>query len=160
MTRVSPWFFAPLLIVAVAGSCKLNAVEITNPQKAKKDPDFLVQGEYLGERVGDSGKKEKIGAQVIALGKGEFSIVVFKGGLPGEGWKRGDVKSPELKGKTVGKEVQISRDGIEGKIVGDKMTITSPSAKFTLKRIEAQKPHAWREAPGRRKSSFRRHLGR
>ena len=39
--------------------------------------DFQVQGEYSGADVG---------AQVIALGGGQFQAVVYPGGLPGAGW--------------------------------------------------------------------------
>ncbi len=39
--------------------------------------DFQVQGEYAGGAAG---------AQVIALGGGQFQAVVYPGGLPGAGW--------------------------------------------------------------------------
>jgi len=101
--------FAPLMIVAAVGLCKARAVEIIDPAEAKKDPDFLVQGEYLGEGVKNDGENVKIGAQVIALGKGEFSIVFFKGGLPGEGWKRGDDRNPGIERRNRrAKKVKIS----------------------------------------------------
>ena len=147
MTRLCRWFFAPLMIVAAACVCKVHAVEITDPAKAKKDPDFLVQGEYLGEGVKDSGEKEKVGAQVIALGKGEFAIVGYVGGLPGEGWKRGDAQSGELNGKTVGKEVEITGENIKGKIIDGKMTATSPDFKYELKRVERKSPTLEAKAP-------------
>ena len=65
------------------------------PAMATKDPDFLIQGEY--SRDEGSGAEAKFESQngpqdtaralqVVALGDGEFEIVVFEGGLPGDGW--------------------------------------------------------------------------
>jgi mono/diheme cytochrome c family protein len=45
--------------------------------EASADPDFAVQGEYTGENVA---------LQVVALGDGEFRTVLYRGGLPGDGW--------------------------------------------------------------------------
>ena len=47
-------------------------------EAVRQNPDFEIQGEYLGEERG---------MQVIAAGDGFFDIVVFEGGLPGAGAK-------------------------------------------------------------------------
>jgi hypothetical protein len=178
MKRICCLLLAPMLFVALAASCKVNAVEIIDPEEAKKDPDFLVQGEYVGEGTKEGATdKVKFGAQVIALSKGEFSIYLYEGGLPGDGWmpenkektekkeeakktdknaaKRPLEKSPELKGKTVDKEVLVSSTvGVEGKIVGDTMTLKSPSAKFELKRVERKSKTLEAKAPASAKVLF------
>jgi hypothetical protein len=52
---------------------------------AKVDADFAFQGEYTGEVGG-----KKTGLQVIAMGGGKFRAVVLAGGLPGDGWEKGN----------------------------------------------------------------------
>jgi hypothetical protein len=153
MKRLCPWFFAPLMLLAVAGSCKLSAVEITDPKEAAKDADFLVQGEYVGEGIDQDGNKIKVGAQVIALSKGEFTIVGYAGGLPGDGWKRGDGKV-EFPGKTEGKVVKFTGEGTEGKIVDGTITAITPDAQYTLKRVERKSPTLGAKAPAAAKVLF------
>lgn len=63
---------------------------------AVEDPDFLLQGEYVGSGVG---------MQVAALGGGRFYVSSFEGGLPGAGWKR---NAPTVE--------QIGTDGLKGRI--------------------------------------------
>jgi mono/diheme cytochrome c family protein len=51
-------------------------VSITSAEAAA-DPDFALQGEYVGENRG---------LQVIAQGGGQFRAMTLRGGLPGAGW--------------------------------------------------------------------------
>ena len=57
----------------------------TNP--ANVDDDYAYQGEYSGE-IGVGGKKLKMGVQVIAQGNHRFRAVLYRNGLPGDGWDR------------------------------------------------------------------------
>lgn len=56
------------------------------------DPDWQLQGEYAGPRSG---------LQVVALGEGEFELVLFAGGLPGAGWDGQPPRRLEGEGQTV-----------------------------------------------------------
>jgi hypothetical protein len=52
-----------------------------DPDLAKReDPDFTVQGEYVGKGLG---------LQLVALGGGKFDGYLFESGLPGAGWEPG-----------------------------------------------------------------------
>ena len=85
-------------------------------------PDFPLQGEYAGEGLG---------ANIVALGDGNFRLVTFKGGLPGAGW--------DVSAKT---EAEAKRDGDVvrfkdlAELKGGVLTIGATS----LKRIERHSP--------------------
>jgi hypothetical protein len=72
-------------------------------------PDFAIQGEYVGEAG-----EHKWGAHVIALGDGKFNLVGYQGGLPGDGWKRGD-ETRKASGE--------AKDGV-ATLKGDHFTVT------------------------------------
>jgi hypothetical protein len=84
MTKILTFFF--LLQVACADTKDKPASPVwTDPAKAKtENPDFSVQGEY---------KSPTHGAQVIALGKGQFHVSIYTGGLPGAGWDESPIES-------------------------------------------------------------------
>jgi hypothetical protein len=73
----------PTLIVAQTGKeGKKTAGVWTDPADPSLPPDFKIQGDYVGSIQGG----EKLGCQIIALGKGAFQAVITPGGLPGDGW--------------------------------------------------------------------------
>jgi 3-keto-disaccharide hydrolase len=104
----------------------------TNVKEA--GPDFAVQGEYLGA-AGD----HTWGVQVVALGDGKFDIVGFRGGLPGEGWRRGDATRPG-KGKLKDCVVLVVGDGWSATIKDNVMTVMHGDNKFELKKVERKSP--------------------
>jgi hypothetical protein len=92
--------FAAVSLVASVYAADKGLPTFTNPAAA--GPDFAVQGEYAGEFDTKDGKS-KHGVQVIALGEGKFRAVVYEGGLPGDGWEKGQ--------KTMSYDGQI-KDGV------------------------------------------------
>jgi hypothetical protein len=102
---------------------KKERIAVADPEKAKADPDFLIQGEYVGESTTGSAKQQKVGAQVIAKGAGGFDVKVLVGGLPGDGW---DGKTA-LKGTARRGEdgvTMIEGTELAGVITGGKMMLT------------------------------------
>jgi hypothetical protein len=124
--------------LAIAAGCA--AQEIIDPKVADKDPDFHVQGEYLGKGPLFGQEQGTVGAQVVALGDAKFDVYVLKGGLPGEGWKRGD-KRVRVDGQRQGDATDLKGD-FRGRIADGKMTLTDPDGgvKTELKRIERRSP--------------------
>lgn len=59
---------------------------------------YEIQGEYLGEVEARGGKT---GAQVVAV-QDQFDLYLLAGGLPGEGWKRGDSRQKVMSSKDKG----------------------------------------------------------
>ena len=93
-------FFA-LSLAALAGCVTQFAhgaggEAFTDPAKA--GPDFAVQGEYAGS-INIQGQSVKVGLHVIAQGDGKFAGVGYHGGVPGDGWKKGDHRT-RSSGKT------------------------------------------------------------
>ncbi len=117
--------FASLLSLTLIG-CLSSAVfavdytpELTDPDK--QGPDFKVQGEYVGDLKLDAAPA-KFGAQVIALGDGNFQIALTPGGLPGDGWMRSEESH---------KSNSDDRVKADGKTEGNATTFKGP--KWTAK---------------------------
>ncbi len=80
-----------LSVITCAQEKPTKPVEYTSQADVAEDADlkrdFDTQGEYVG-KVGD----QKLGMNLIADGGGKFRLVVFVGGLPGDGWSWGDTR--------------------------------------------------------------------
>lgn len=96
----------------------LNATDLS-----MVDEDFAYQGEYSGTVKNAEGREMKLGAQVIALGDGKFTAVVYVRGLPGADWTRDDHKA-QLDGKKQDDKVVLIGEKVNGEISGKKMTLT------------------------------------
>jgi hypothetical protein len=120
-----------LLALATLAAFHLHAAEGNGTflDPATAGPDFVDQGEYVGETGG---------AQVIALGEGKFHIVGFEGGLPGT---ENSKKGPELDAKRDGDKIVFEQNGIKGELAGGQITFThGDSGKMTLKKTERKSP--------------------
>jgi hypothetical protein len=109
-------------------------------------PTFALQGEYKGSVTTDEGVKE-FGAQVIALGGDDFTVVGYYGGLPGDGWKRGD-KKVTLPAKLSGDTVQGNTE-VGGFSIADGEIVVTVGEKTigTLTKIHRTSPTLGAEPP-------------
>jgi len=137
--------FVAIVLLAGGAACEAQrrprGPEITDPAVAKADPDFAVQGEYLGQAVLADGSVRKTGAQVIARGEKQFEIYVLENGLPGDDWQRGDGRI-RMRGRREGKVTAVEGDEFSGRIAEGKMTLTRGDGreKIELCRIERKSP--------------------
>jgi hypothetical protein len=125
--------FAVLTLFAIQPSYAARGPVILDAKEA--GPDFLVQGEYLGQ----IGTKAKVGAQVIALGNGKFDAVLYTQGLPGAGW---DGKSKvRLTGETRDGIAHFKGKNLHGTVKDGVLSGTAENnVPFSLKKIERTSP--------------------
>ena len=89
----------------------------TSAQDSKLPKDFKYQGEYTTHNMG---------AQVISLGKGNFQVIVYLGGLPGKGWD-GNNRSL-IDGKLIGEKVKLTP------ATGNRKYLATPADQFSATR--------------------------
>ncbi len=149
----------PFLLLAVCGwGLAVSGLVAADPKEQPKvaidpaevdDPDFGVQGEYVG-----TVEDEKWGVQVIALGDGTFDFVAYPGGLPGDGWS-GD-KETRLKGSgRRGEDGKVhlmaeSDNGSRGVIEESMLRVyrgEEEAVLAELKRVERKSPTLGKESP-------------
>jgi hypothetical protein len=83
---------ATLCLLAIGHSARGQARQPNRPAAytsvAEAGPDYALQGEYAGWAYSAGRGSQYVGLQVIALADGKFDGVVYRGGLPGNGWDR------------------------------------------------------------------------
>lgn len=122
------------LMACAAGDSKTYL----EPEKA--GPAYAIQGEYLGEL--DAGESAaRWGAQVIALGDGKFRLVGYEGGLPGDGWQRGDQREM-AEGSRAGQVTRFEADEWSAKIKDGTLTVYAEEGTKagTLKKVSRKSP--------------------
>ncbi|HVX14308.1 MAG TPA: DUF1080 domain-containing protein [Pirellulales bacterium] len=127
-----------LLFSAYVGlAADVGSSTFTDPKSA--GPDYEAQGEYTGEMSGE--EKKKVGVQVIALGEGKFRAVAYSGGLPGDGWKKGDHQH-SVDGQRENGIVTFKGKEHEGRIKDGKLVIVDASGKElgSLSKVERKSP--------------------
>lgn len=112
----------------------------TDPANA--GPDFATQGEYTTR----ADAKPRYGADVVALGDGEFQVVLLAGGLPGDGY---DGKSrTELKAKRDGDSTKIEpSEGYSGTIANGTLSLQTPAGSLELAKVMRESPDAGAKPP-------------
>lgn len=135
MRQWQTWALAACCVLgwAVQGFAAGGDAE-TDPAKAGRD--YAIQGEYVGEIAG-----QKWGGQVLALGDGKFQGIGYKGGLPGEGWNRGDEKISS-EGQWDGDAVVVKGQDHNATIKDGTITIVDSSGTKLgeLKKVERKSP--------------------
>lgn len=92
-----------------------NAVVFTD--SAKAGVEYELQGEYVA--TVQTGEEDlKVGVQIIALGEGNFRAVGFIGGLPGDGWSRGD-KTHSAEGKLEDGVLRFTTTQDDGRVMSE-----------------------------------------
>jgi len=101
---------------------------------AAAGPDFPIQGEYKGT----IGEKTKLGAQVVALGEGQFDAVLYQKGLPGAGFEGGKIT---LKGEAKEGVLTFTGEKVSGTIKEGVFSGTgADQTPFTMQKILRESP--------------------
>lgn len=120
-------FLAALLISLSAMAAEFNQPG-TYLDAASAGPDYADQGEYLNDWGG---------AHVIALGHDKFRLVVYRGGLPGNGWD--GEPNPPLEGKRDGGQIAFapSANGLKHFLAkGILKTVTPDGMEYLMNKVE------------------------
>jgi len=108
---------------------------VIDPAVAAEDPDFLLQGEFVGHWSSGDKSGEKFGLQVASEGNGNFRVLEYTGGLPGGGWNKWDRRW--WGGHRIDNQLSLYTKGLIGTIEGNSGKILDESGAevATLKRV-------------------------
>ncbi len=120
MVRSVLWVSA-FLIVFPATSMAADKYP-TMTDLSQVDADYAFQGEYTGTITTGPSQWESVGLQVVALGDGQFSAMLYSGGLPGAGWDRRE--HPKYTGGLEGSQVVFSSYPTRITVNGSQAVIT------------------------------------
>lgn len=111
-----------------------------NKVSGPADPDFQMQGEYVGEIQSPAGEAVKVGVQVIALGDGKFRALGHLGGLPGDG--SDGTNQPPVDGTLKDGAVHFESDQARAELKGGVLRVMTPGGELhaELKRVERRSP--------------------
>ena len=109
-----------------------NAPLVATTDPAQADADFQIQGEYWGEVLANDNRYEWRGLQVVALGNGKFQAVVYRGGLPGNGWDQ------QAKWSLTG-----ARQGAVATLSGPTLTITLDGYQAVVRDLAGRDRGQW-----------------
>lgn len=105
------------------------ATYLTEETARQAGPDFDLQGEYAGA---------KLGAQVIALGNDNFRVVFHKGGLPGAGWDTS--AKVEIEARRVGEKVEFTQGAWKASLMPHGLDGQGEDGQFSLKKVQRKSP--------------------
>lgn len=127
-----------LLLAALLPLASIHAADppgkpykLVSIDPAKVDADYAIQGEYSGTLEG-----KKVGVQVVALGGGKFDAVLYRGGLPGDGWSGDKTQMDRGNAVTADGRVQLTLNAQLGTLGGGKLTLGND----TLERVVRTSP--------------------
>lgn len=103
----------------------------TNPSST--DDDYVIQGEYIGQA-----DDKRFGAQIMALGDGNFEAVSYQGGLPGDGWDQDRTTVKRTKGSRESGEYTVifKNEEYQGEVDGNNIFVTTPHNKSTVMEMQ------------------------
>lgn len=110
--RISTILFLSFLMVFIADAATAQADSV---EGLRPDSDFAYCGEYIGN-IWRAGSCQQVGVQVVVLGEGNFTGMLYYRGLPGNGWD--------------GKERAV----LHGTIQAGVLTLKSDAVTFAVRR--------------------------